>query len=166
MIYLIFLSFLFLRLVSLFISIRNEKRIKKQGAVEYGKMNSLLLTLVHILYYGASLYEAYISHSVFDNISLIGVLILIFSYVILFYVIYELREVWTVKIYILPNRKIVKSFLFRTVKHPNYFLNIMPELIGIGLLCHSWKTMFIGLPIYTLVLAIRIYQEENVMRKI
>lgn len=82
----------------------------------------------------------------------------------LFYVIYALREVWTVKIFIVPNHKIVKSFLFRTVRHPNYFLNVIPEIIGVTLLCNAWKTMMFVLPVYLVILIIRIYQEEKAMK--
>ncbi|NAW50644.1 hypothetical protein GNY06_04325 [Elizabethkingia argentiflava] len=158
--------FFLIRIVSLLISISNEKRILKQGAVQYGRANSFLLSILHISFYSASFYEAYIQHTLFDIYSQVGLCLLIFAYTILFYVIYELREIWTVKLYILPNQKIVKSFLFRTVKHPNYFLNIIPELIGVGLLCHAWKTMLWLLPVYLVVLGIRIYQEEHAMRQI
>ncbi|NHQ79829.1 hypothetical protein HAV25_19360, partial [Elizabethkingia miricola] len=33
-------------------------------------------------------------------------------------------------------------------------------------LCHSWKTMTIGLPIYLIVLFIRISQEEKAMKNL
>ena len=46
-----FIAFFVLRLLSLSYSIRNEKRLLKSGAVQYGKVNSLLLTLAHIVYY-------------------------------------------------------------------------------------------------------------------
>lgn len=45
-----FIAFFVLRLLSLSYSIRNEKRLLKSGAVQYGKVNSLLLTLAHIVY--------------------------------------------------------------------------------------------------------------------
>lgn len=160
----IFSAFLLLRLVSLSISIKNEKRLKRVGAVQYGKLNSLLLTLAHVAYYFSSLYEAYISGVSFNRYSVIGTVVIAFSYIMLFYVIYKLRDVWTVKLYIAPAHRIETSFLFRVVRHPNYFLNIIPELIGIGLLCNSWYTMMIGLPLYCCLLAVRIVQEEQVMK--
>ena len=89
-----------------------------------------------------------------------------FAYAMLFYVIYKLHDVWTVKLYIIPDHRIEKSFLFRTVRHPNYYLNIIPELIGIALLCNAWYTLLIGLPIYACLLAIRIRQEERAMKEL
>ncbi len=159
-----FIAFFLLRLVSLSISIRNEKRLKENGAKQYGKLNSLLLTLAHIAYYFGALYEAYIREVTFNTLSLAGVAIMTFAYAVLFYVIYQLRDIWTVKLYIAPNHRIDRSFLFRTVRHPNYYLNIIPELIGVALLCNAWTTLCIGLPLYLCPLIIRIRQEEAAMK--
>lgn len=162
----IFTSFFILRLTSLYISVTNEKRLKKSGAVQYGKLNSALLTMAHIAYYASCLYEAYVSQASFNAYSKWGVFMMLFSYIVLFYVIYKLKNIWTLKVYIAPNHQIDNSFLFRTIKHPNYFLNIIPELIGVSLLCNAWKTLLFGLPAYGVLLTIRIIQEEKAMQNI
>lgn len=159
-------TFLFIRVISLLISISNEKKIIKQGAKQHGKFNSLLLSLVHTIFYLSAFYEAYTNQTPFNENSQIGFYFLVFSYIMLFYVIYELRAVWTVKIYITPNHQIVDSFLFKTIRHPNYFLNIIPELVGVGLLCNAWNTMKYVLPFYFVILLIRIIQEEKAMKNI
>ncbi|MDO4790549.1 MAG: isoprenylcysteine carboxyl methyltransferase family protein [Porphyromonas sp.] len=159
-----FIAFFALRLVSLSFSIRNEKLLLQKGGVQYGKLNSLLLTLAHIAYYFSALYEAYASGVEFNKISVAGVAIMAFAYGMLFYVIYKLKDIWTVKLYIVPNQRIEKSFLFRTVRHPNYFLNIMPELIGVALLCNAWITLCVGFPLYFSLLVVRIRQEEKAMQ--
>ncbi|MGL4779848.1 MAG: isoprenylcysteine carboxyl methyltransferase family protein [Bacteroidales bacterium] len=153
-----------LRLFTLFISISNEARLRKEGAIEFGKVNSTVLTILHVLFYASSAYESWVCQITLDTISYIGLCVFIFSYIILLYVIYQLRKVWTVKLYIAKEHEINQSFLFRYVKHPNYFLNIIPELIGIGLLCHAWVTMIIILPVYLISLFIRINQEEKAMK--
>lgn len=159
-----FVVFFSLRLVSLSYSIRNEKRLLKKGAVQYGKFNSLLLTLAHIAFYFTALYEAYASGTDFNTFSLSGLTVMSFAYIMLFYVIYKLKDVWTLKLYIVPEHRIERSFLFRTVRHPNYFLNIIPELIGVALLCNAWTTLCAGLPIYLILLVVRIRQEEQAMK--
>lgn len=159
-----FIAFFILRLISLSFSIRNEKLLLKKGAIQYGKTNSLLLTLAHIAYYFSALYEAYTKDTTFDTTSWVGVGIMTFAYSMLFYVIYKLRDVWTVKLYIVPNQRIDHSLLFRTVRHPNYYLNIIPELIGVALLCHAWTTLCIGFPLYLCLLIVRIRQEEEAMK--
>lgn len=159
-----FAVFFALRLVSLSYSIRNEKRLLAKGGVQYGKKNSLLLTLAHIAYYFFALYEAYAGGVEFNTLSMWGVGVMAFAYVMLFYVIYKLRDIWTVKLYIVPNQRIDTSLIFRVVRHPNYFLNIIPELIGVALLCNAWYTLIIGLPLYACLLGIRIRQEEVAMK--
>lgn len=161
-----FIFFFVLRLISLSFSIRNEKRLLGKGAKQYGKFNSLLLTLAHIAYYFGALYEAYSKGVKFNSLSVVGVGIMVFAYGMLFYVIYKLRDVWTVKLYIVPNQRIERSFLFRSIRHPNYYLNIMPELIGVALLCNAWTTLCIGFPLYLCLLVIRIRQEEAVMKEL
>lgn len=159
-----FAAFFTLRLLSLAYSVRNEKRLQKQGAIQYGKFNSLLLTLAHIAFYFGALYEADAKSIVFNGTSAMGVGIMAFAYTMLFYVIYKLRDVWTLKLYIVPNHRIERSFLFRTVRHPNYYLNILPELLGVALLCNAWTTLCIGYPLYCILLFIRIRQEETAMK--
>lgn len=160
----VFVAFFALRLVSLSYSIRNEKIIQSKGGVQYGKTNSLVLTLAHLAFYFSALYEAYATGAMLDSISMLGVGVMAFAYAVLFYVIYKLRDIWTVKLYIVPNQRIETSFLFKTVRHPNYFLNIIPELVGTALLCHAWYTLAIGLPLYLIPLFVRIRQEEEAMK--
>ncbi|GJJ80959.1 hypothetical protein PcPA57_16790 [Pasteurella canis] len=160
---LIFILTLIIRFYSLSISIRNEKALLAKGAIQYGKRNSSILSIVHVLFYLAAIGEANYHDIIFNTTSQVGLVILIFAIAVLFYVIYELKEIWTVKIYILPEHKINRSFLFKYIRHPNYFLNIIPELIGLCLFCQAKYTAIIGLPIYLVILAIRIKQEETAM---
>ncbi|HEX8548152.1 MAG TPA: isoprenylcysteine carboxylmethyltransferase family protein, partial [Cytophagaceae bacterium] len=101
---------------------------------------------------------------VFGWISVTGLIIFAFSMVALFAVIKALGPIWTVKLIISPQQTVVKSFLFSTFRHPNYFLNVIPELIGLALICQSFFTLIIGLPLYLIPLVIRINQEEKIMR--
>jgi isoprenylcysteine carboxyl methyltransferase (ICMT) family protein YpbQ len=50
------------------------------------------------------------------------------------------------------------------VRHPNYFLNVLPELIGFALALNAVTTLLVGIPLYLVPLIIRIRQEEQVMR--
>lgn len=159
----IFIFLFLIRLVTLYISIKNEKRIKQRGGIEFGKKNSILLSMAHIFYYFSCLVEAFCTNTVLNLYSLWGICLLVFSYLILFVVIYQLREIWTVKIYIVPGHQIVSTPLFKYIRHPNYLLNILPEMLGISLLCNAWYTLLVGFPMYCIILCIRIIQEERAM---
>jgi len=165
---LIFYAFVFIRLLSIFISAANERRLKKMGAVEYGKKNSSFLVLAHFAYYIAAAVEGGRRGAFFfDAVSFAGLGVYVFSILMLYYVIYTIRHIWTVKLIIAPpaHHLINKSFLFRYVKHPNYYLNVIPELAGIAVFMHAWFTLGIGMVIYLVPLITRIRQEEAVMKQ-
>jgi isoprenylcysteine carboxyl methyltransferase (ICMT) family protein YpbQ len=164
---LILVVFVSIRLASVIISLINEKKLKFMGAVEYGKQNSLFLMLAHFMFYGTCFIEGSCS-SEKDSLSILGLGLYIFAIIILYYVIYEIRHVWTVKLIIAPRscHVINNSALFRYIKHPNYYLNIIPELFGLALIFHAWYTLLIGFPLYMILLLVRIRQERSIMKKI
>lgn len=155
-----------IRLLFLTVSKKNEKAILEAGGCEYGAQNSKRITILHILFYLGSLIEAIIIGTRFDNISIAGTVLLAFSMFMLYTVIRLLTGIWTVKLMVAKNHKFNNHWLFRVVKHPNYFLNILPELTGLVLLCHAWYTAAIVGPFYIIVMYIRIKEENRVLREI
>lgn len=160
----VFVAFFALRLFSLYFSIRNEKRLVRRGAIQYGKFNSLLLALAHVAYYFSALYEAYTADVEFEkNIRSGGCG-------------HALRLCHALLCHLQAPRRVDGEALYRAqsahrpqllVPHgpsPNYFLNIVPELVGVALLCHAWLTLCCGLPLYLCLLAVRIRQEERAMK--
>lgn len=165
-IYLIVLIVFGIRLAFLKISKKNEKAILENGGMEYGVENSKRITILHIVFYFGSLAEAFITKARFDTISVIGLVSVVFSMIMLYTVVHLLEGIWTVKLMIAKNHKFNRHWLFETVKHPNYFLNIVPELIGIGLICHSVITSILILPLYAFVLYLRIKEENKLIEEI
>ena len=62
--------------------------------------------------------------------------------------------------------KLKDHWLFRAVKHLNYFLNIVSELVGIGQIFHSKVMSIFALPHYTIVFYICIKEENMVLKTI
>ena len=154
------------RLLTIPISKRHEQALLKAGAVEHGSANTKLLTVVHLALYLAAIVEGALRQTQFDGLSLTGLGIYVFGMAMLVWVIRLLGPIWTVKIMIAPQHTVVRHPLFRLVRHPNYFLNILPELIGFAVIFHAWYTLLIGLPLYLVPLVTRIVQEERAMRGI
>ena len=115
-------------------------------------------------FYVSCLLDAFLLKKHVNDISFWGLGLFIFSMIILWIVIFSLKGMWTMKLIIAPGQKIMKTFIFRYFRHPNYFLNIIPELVSIALICQAWVTLLIGLPLYFIPLGIRIVQEEKVMK--
>ncbi|WP_420963915.1 isoprenylcysteine carboxylmethyltransferase family protein [Brucella sp. IR073] len=165
MLWIFIVAAILFRLATLAISVRNERRLKAEGATEFGHTNSVVLALAHTAFYLAAAAEAaFRGMPPFDAVTWIGLVLYFFGAAMLVAVIRILGRLWTVKLLIASNHVLVEHPLFRRFRHPNYFLNILPELIGFGLALHSWYTLAIGLPLYVIPLAIRIRQEEKVMR--
>jgi isoprenylcysteine carboxyl methyltransferase (ICMT) family protein YpbQ len=155
-----------LRLASLAVSIRHERALKAAGAVEYGAANSKLIALAHVAFYAAAIYEGLSEPHPLDPVTVAGVLLYGVSMAMLVWVVRLLGRFWTVKLLIARDHALVTHPLFRLVRHPNYFLNILPELIGLALALHAWRTLVVGLPLYLIPLIIRMRQEERAMREL
>ena len=152
------------RIASVLVSKRHEKKLRAEGAVEYGALNTKLLAIAHTAFYLAAFGEGLARETHFDALSGVGLVILVASLLMLVWIVSLLGPVWTVKIMIARSHPVSRHALFRTIRHPNYFLNIIPELIGIALIFHAWWTLMFGLPVYLVILAIRIWQEERAMK--
>jgi isoprenylcysteine carboxyl methyltransferase (ICMT) family protein YpbQ len=153
-----------LRGISLAISLRNERRLRREGAVEFGRSGTVLLTGVGVVYAVSAVVEGALRGVQFGTLTVWGIAIHTLSMVALFYVIYQLREVWTVKVLIARDHRLVDTWLFRNVRHPNYFLNLIPEYVGLTLVFQAWVTGVVMFPLLLLAIGIRIVQEEGAMR--
>ena len=150
------------RLIFLKRSMENEKRILSKGGKEFGVENTKRLTMAHIVFYLSCFVEAMVHKTNFDGISMVGLVLLIFSML----VIHLLGDIWTVKLMLVNNHKYVDHPLFRIVKHPNYFLNILPELVGLALVSHAYVTFIFIFPVYAVILYQRIAEEEKLLQEV
>lgn len=154
-----------LRLGSLAVSVRNEKALKAHDAIEYGRGNSRLLALAHTLFYLGAVVEGLWRSTQPTLWTTVGLMLYVISIMAFLLVLRELNRLWTVKLIIASDHVLNQSALFRWVRHPNYFLNILPELVGLALIMGAWMVLVIGLPLYLLVLRMRVVLEEQVMTK-
>jgi len=153
-----------LRLASLAVSIRNEKRLRREGAVEYGAATSGVLASTHIAFYLAAIAEGVWRGAPFSWVNATGLVLYVLSMGMLFWVILTLGRFWTVKVLIAGDHRLNTNWVFRTVRHPNYFLNMIPELVGFALALQAYMTLIVGLPVYAVILYRRIQEEEQAMR--
>jgi isoprenylcysteine carboxyl methyltransferase (ICMT) family protein YpbQ len=153
------------RFLMLIVSVRNEKALRQGGAIEYGSRNSRVLAAAHIAFYIAAAIEGVVRPAPFDLVTIIGLVLYFFGAVMLLVISHLLGRLWTVKLMIARDHELITHPLFRWARHPNYYLNILPELLGLALTIHAYFSLVVGLAIYAVPLGIRIRQEEKVMRK-
>ncbi|MET1943970.1 isoprenylcysteine carboxylmethyltransferase family protein [Enterococcus faecalis] len=161
--YMFFIVIALFRIRVLLISKRNEQKLLESGGKEYGKIVSKLLAIFHTLFYFCALFEGIYKKVQFDGIGLMGTLIIGISFFILIKVIQILGKYWTVKLIFADKHTLNTNWLFKHVKHPNYFLNIIPELIGVTLVFHAWYTLLILLIPYGVCLYLRIKEENQLL---
>lgn len=153
------------RLIALAISVFNERKLRGAGAKEFGARTSKAIATAHVVFYLAAIAEGAWRDAPCTWLNGVGLAVYVLSICVLLYVMVTLGRLWTVKIMLAPDHRLVTNWLFRRVRHPNYFLNIIPELIGFALVLNAWTTLAIGVPVYVAVLLRRIRQEERVMRR-
>ena len=152
-----------IRLYFLRVSKQNEARIVADGGREYGAFNSKLMAIVRVLIYFGALGEFYYLDRSVNSLTFTGMGLVVFSMYMLYMVSRLLSPIWTVKLMVAKNHQYVDHWLFRNIKHPNYFLNIVPELVGIILVCQAWYTALLLLPIYAIIMYIRIIEENKII---
>jgi isoprenylcysteine carboxyl methyltransferase (ICMT) family protein YpbQ len=150
----------------LYVASTNEKRLKMQGAIEYGHGSTLAVwASTAAIYVGAAIEGSSYRHAQLDRIAIIGLAIYIFSALALLWVMRTLGPFWSGKVLIAPGHQLVVHPIFRAIKHPNYFLNMIPELVGFSIMLHAFITLAIGLPLFLISLFFRIRVEEKVLKK-
>jgi len=114
------------------------------------------LATAHALFYAGALAEGLWRSTQPTRWTTVGLLLYGMFIMAFLLVRRALNRLWTVKLIIASDHRLNQSALFRWVRHPNYFLNIIPELVGLALIMGAWMV---------LVLRVRIVQEEQVMHK-
>jgi isoprenylcysteine carboxyl methyltransferase (ICMT) family protein YpbQ len=117
------------------------------------------------IYVGAAIEGSSYRHAQLDRIAIIGVAIYIFSALALLWVMHTLGPFWSGKVLIAPGHQLVVHPIFRAIKHPNYFLNMIPELVGFSIMLHAFITLAIGFPLFLISLLFRIRVEEQVLKQ-
>ena len=153
------------RLWTLRVAQTNEKRLKVDGAAEYGHRSTLAVWVcTAAIYIGAVIEGFSFRHAQFDGIAMVGLAIYIFSALALLWVMRTLGPFWSGKVLIAPGHQLVVHPIFRAIKHPNYFLNMIPELIGFTIMLHAFITLAVGLPLFLISIVFRIRVEEQALK--
>jgi isoprenylcysteine carboxyl methyltransferase (ICMT) family protein YpbQ len=155
----------FFRMWTLYVAAENGKRLLAQGATEYGHGSTLAVWVATAAIYLGAVIEGFsYRHAQFDRLAVVGLAIYIFSALALIWVMRTLGPFWSGKVIIAPHHQLNVHPIFRAIKHPNYFLNMIPELIGFTIMLHAFVTLAIGLPLFLISIAFRIRVEEQALK--
>jgi len=159
----IFITFLISqRLSELYIASRNEKWLRSQGAVEYGKEHYPYIVALHTLFIIAVIAEYMLRGG--TSIDLIFLILFALLLLFKFWALSSLGKYWNTKIFRVPGSGPVKKGPYKLFKHPNYFI-VICEIAIIPMVFHLYYTAIIFTVLNAIMLTVRISVENKVWAK-
>jgi methyltransferase len=152
----------FQRIIELMIAKRNEKWIKKRGAIEYGQSHYPFIVCLHILFLLSLFIEGTIVQPEWNVYSYVIVFIIGLLQWARYHVIRSLGPYWNTKIFILPKEEVCQKGLYQWMKHPNYVI-VTLEFIFIPLLLQAYVTLVVFSILNAWILSIRIREENKAL---
>jgi len=128
------------RVVELFVSRRNERRLRARGAFEAGAGHYPLMVALHAGFLAACVAEVWLLGRPF--LPWLGgpMLALVAGTMALrWWVVATLGRRWTTRVIVLPGEPLVAGGPFRLLRHPNY-LAVAVELVALPLGHTAWWT--------------------------
>jgi methyltransferase len=158
--FVIFISlFITQRLSELLVARKNEKWLRKKGAIEYGQKHYPFIVLLHIFFTISLMLEhALRPESQLDILFLILFLFLIAAKI---WTISSLGRYWNTKIFRISGISPLKKGPYKFLRHPNYII-VVSEFIVIPLVFHLFYTAIIFSLLNAIMLSIRIREENRV----
>lgn len=157
-----FISFvIFQRLLELVVARRNEKWVRAQGAIEYGKEHYPFIVALHTAFLISMIAEYYLAPvtMLFNPYYLITFLVLICLKI---WVIGTLGKYWNTKILRIPGVQLVSKGPYKFVKHPNYII-VIAEIAIIPLVFHLYYTVMLFSLLNAAMLFVRIRVENRAL---
>ncbi|MDP4083503.1 MAG: isoprenylcysteine carboxylmethyltransferase family protein [Bacillota bacterium] len=162
--FLVFISCItFQRMIELIIASHNEKWMKNQGAIEFGKQHYHYIVSMHLLFFISFIGEKVIFNHGLTAWWPIFLIIFLMTQMMRIWALHSLGRYWNTKIIVLPNTNVVRNGPYRFIKHPNYLIVSM-EIILIPLFFKAYITATLFTLLNIWILSIRIPEEENALK--
>jgi methyltransferase len=143
------------RLSELFLSRRNTKALKAQGAVESGAGHYPLIVALHVAWLAAVLVFLPRPTPVFWPL----IALLALTQLLRLWVVMTLGPFWTTRIMSLPGAPLVRKGPYRFLRHPNYLV-VVAEIAALPLAFGEVTVAIVFSVINALLLSWRIRQED------
>jgi methyltransferase len=108
------------RLFELFLSRRNEARLKLRGAVEAGANHYPVMVLLHVGWLAVLWLFAW---NLQPNMLLVAAFVALQP--LRYWVIATLGDRWTTRVFVIPGASLIRSGPYRFFRHPNYLIVVL-----------------------------------------
>lgn len=146
------------RLAELPLAERNTRRLIAQGAVEIGRRHYPIIVILHVAWLAA----IFLALPAPPAIRAVPLAIYILLQGLRVWTLLSLGPYWTTRIITLPRAPLVKRGPYRFLRHPNYAI-VEAEIVVLPLVFGEWQVAAIFLVLNTIVLALRIREEERAL---
>lgn len=153
------------RLAELLLARRNERYMKKRGALEFGRKHYKYIVLLHMLFFVLIVAEVAFFKKTPSPMWPLLLVLFIGTQLLRVWAIASLGVYWNTKILVLPHSMLVPKGPYKFMRHPNYIV-VMLEFWIIPLLFQAYITAIICSVLNVLVLSIRIREEERALQEL
>lgn len=159
--FLIFISFLIiLRMGELFLSAKNEKWLKANGAAEHGQKHYPFMVLLHTAFIFSLIVEYQCGPATTPDYFFL-ILFLALT-VVKIQAISSLGKYWNTKVFRIQGVTLIQKGLYKYFKHPNYAI-VAGEIVVIPLIFHLYITAIIFSLLNGIMLYVRINEENKAL---
>ena len=151
------------RLVELFISNRNTRRLKSQGALEVGSGHYPIMVVMHTLFLISAPLEVWLlSRPLIPALAISMLVVLLAALALRYWVIATLRDRWTTRVICLPGSPLIATGPYRYLRHPNY-LAVVAETFSLPMVHTAWLTATVFTICNAVLLRVRIRVEDRAL---
>ncbi len=97
-------------------------------------------------------------------ISAFGLLLILIGVIIRWAAILQLRKFFTVDVRILRDHKLIRTGLYKYVRHPSY-LGLLLSVLGLGITMVNWLSTLVILIPHIIIIQMRITEEEAALER-
>ena len=153
------------RLLELWYSRRNERRLRARGAVERGGGHNPVIVAVHALWLVSTLVEGLLrgpEPPVWWPLPLAAFLLV---QPLRYWAILSLGDNWNTRVLVVPGGKLVRRGPYRYFPHPNYVV-VAVEILTFPLIFGAWITAVVFSLLNAALLYVRIRTENRALREL
>lgn len=151
------------RLAELWVSRRNERRLRSRGAVEVGAGHYPWMVALHAAFLASCLAEVWwLDRPFVPALAAIAVAVLVAATGLRVWTLCTLGGRWTTRVLVLPGEALVTGGPYRYLRHPNY-LAVVLEVAALPLVHTAWATAIVFSAANAVLLRRRIRVEERAL---
>ncbi len=153
------------RLLELFYSRRNERRLRARGAVERGAGQYLVMVGLHALWLVSTLVEGLLRGPEIPAWWPVPLAAFLIVQPLRYWAILALGENWNTRVLVVPGGKLVRVGPYRYFPHPNYVV-VAVEILTFPLIFGAWITAAVFSLLNAALLLVRIRTENRALREL